>query len=167
MALTIGFTFAPILDGLKKGQTSALLLLGVVGFLYCIKNRKWWLAGFSLSLLAVKPHVLFLYFLAVALWAIDQKQWKIILGYILAIIATTSIALVINPDVIQQYILAIRTYPPADWATPTIGGFFRLLFGTEKFWLQFIPPLIGIIWLIYYWQRNRITWNWFNRTCGF
>lgn len=164
LALTIGFTFAPILDGLKKGQTSALLLLGVVGFLYFTRHRKWWLAGISLAFLTVKPHVLFLFLLAVALWSVDRKQWRVILGFILTLFATTAIAWAINPDVIQQYILAIRTYPPANWATPTIGGFLRLIFGTGRFWLQFIPPLIGIIWLIYYWIRNRASWDWFEQT---
>jgi len=164
LAIAIGFAFAPILDGLKKGQTSALLLFGVVGFLYFTKQRKWWLAGLSLVLLTVKPHILYLFLLTVILWAVDRKKWNIILGFLITLIMTSAITWAINPDVIQQYFLAIQNYPPADWATPTIGGILRILFGFERFWLQFLPPLIGIIWLIYYWFRHRADWDWFAQT---
>lgn len=164
LAIVIGFTFVPILDGLKKGQTSALLLFGVVGFLYFTKQRRWWLAGISLVLLAVKPHILYLFLLAVVLWAVDRKQWKIILGFLFTLIATTAIAWVINPDVIQQYFVAIQNYPPADWATPTLGGILRIIFGIERFWLQFLPTLIGSLWLLLHWLKNKKNWDWLEQT---
>ena len=164
LAIAIGFTFAPILDGLKKGQTSVLLLFGVVGFLYFAKQKKWWLAGISLALLAVKPHILYLYLLAVLFWVVDQKQWKIISGLLIAMITASAVAWLVNPDVIQQYLFAIANYPPADWATPTIGGILRILFGTERFWLQFLPAFFGITWLIYYWFKQRKEWDWLVQT---
>jgi hypothetical protein len=164
LAWVIGFTFIPILDSLKKGQTGALLLLGVVGFLVFIKRRNYWLAGISLSLLAIKPQILYLLLIAVLFWSINQKQLKIILGSLAALGIATIISWIINPNIIQQYIFAVQNYPPVDWATPTIGGLLRLLLGVEKFWLQFIPPLLGLIWLIYYWIRNRNSWDWLERT---
>jgi hypothetical protein len=164
LAWVIGFTFIPILDSLKKGQTGALLLLGVVGFLVFIKRRNYWLAGIFLSLLAIKPQILYLLLIAVLFWSIHQKQLKIILGFLAALGLALTISWLINPAVVQQYIFAIQNYPPVDWATPTIGGLLRLLLGVEKFWLQFIPPLLGFIWLIYYWIRNRNSWDWLERT---
>ncbi len=160
VAWVIGFTFVPILDGLKKGQTSALLLLGVVGFLFFMSRRKYWFAGFCLSLLAVKPHILYLIIAAAFFWSINQKKWQVIFGFFIPLVIATTLSWIINPDVMQQYIYAIQNYPPADWVTPTIGSLLRLLLGTDRFWLQFVPSLLGLFWLIYYWIRNRREWNW-------
>jgi hypothetical protein len=68
-----------------------------------------------------------------------------------------------NSDVIEQYLLAVRSYPPSAWVTPTVGGILRLLLGNEKFWLQFLSPVIGILWLTVYWFRNRDNWDWLDR----
>jgi hypothetical protein len=51
-------------------------------------------------------------------------------------------------------------YPLTEWATPTIGSYLRELFGLEKFWLQFLPTLLGIAWFMYYWQQKRKGWSW-------
>jgi hypothetical protein len=160
MAWILGFTFIPILDGLKKGQTSALLLLGLVGFLYFIQHRKYLLAGVFISLLTVKPHILYLFFLAVILWTIDQRKWRVIVGIFLSLLLMTAITWIANPKVLNQFIFALIHTPPADLATPTIGGLLRFIFGVEKFWLQFLAPLLGVIWLLIYWIRKRKTWNW-------
>jgi hypothetical protein len=160
MAWILGFTFIPILDGLKKGQTSALLLLGVVGFLYFIKPRKYVLAGIFISLLTVKPQILYLFLLAVILWSIDQKEWRVIGGVFLSLLVMTTLTWIINPRVFEQFIYALIHNPPADLATPTIGGLLRFIFGIEFFWLQFLAPLLGVAWLLIYWIWKRRDWDW-------
>ena len=158
-----GFTFLPVLDAFKKGQTGFLNLLGVVGFLYFLNAKKPWLAGISLALLVVKPHISYLFLIGVFIWAIHQRAWRILTSFTLTIIVSILLSWMANPDVIEQYLLAVRSYPPSDWVTPTVGGILRLLLGTEKFWLQFLSPLIGILWLTLYWFRNRDNWNWLER----
>lgn len=160
----LGFTFVPILQAIRTGQTGPLLLLGVVGFLYFMRNNKPLLAGASLSLLAVKPHVLYLFALAIILWCINQEQWRVILGTVITLLTATLIAWIINPSVIQQYLYAATHYPPSDWATPTLGGITRYILGTEYFWMQFVPPVAGIFWLVVYWIRNKDSWNWIEET---
>ena len=98
------------------------------------------------------------------IWSIDQKHWKIILGFIAALAVATTLSWIVNPFVIQQYIFAVQNFPPSDWVTPTIGGLLRIFFGTERFWLQFLPPLLGFSWLAYYWLRHRSNWNWLEQT---
>jgi len=156
----VGFTFAPVLDGLQKGQTSVLLLLGVVGFLYFIQRRNGWLAGICLALLGVKPHTLYLYVLAALFWSVSRRQWSVLAGSALTLLAATAIAWVINPGVIGQYLEAVSNYPPSGLATPTLGGISRFLFGPQRFWIQFVPPAIGLVWLIYYWLQRRKVWDW-------
>lgn len=164
VAWLIGFTFAPLLGGLKKGQTSALLFVGVVGFLFFIQRRKYWWAGVFISALAIMPHVLYLYAMAVFFWSIAQKKWRVILGALASLVVASFFAWILNPSVFQQYLFAIQYHPPTDWATPTIGGLLRLFLGIEKFWLQFVAPLIGFIWFIFYWIRNHKNWNWIEQS---
>lgn len=166
----LGFSFIPVLYALKKGQMGILVLLGTVGFLYYIGigvpkahyrgSSRPWLAGFSLALLAIKPHLAYLFLLAATLWIFRRRAWPVLAGFVLAIAAAALIALIANPRVIPQYLFAISNYPPSAWATPTLGSVLRLVFGTERFWLQFLPSFVGVIWLLVYWARRRADWDW-------
>jgi hypothetical protein len=156
----IGFTFIPVLDGLKKGQTSFLLLFGLVGFLYFLSRRKNIQAGVFLSLLLVKPHILYLLFFAAIMWSFSRKKWGIIVGLICSILGSTVLAMLANPQVINQFFYALINFPPDDLSTPTIGGLLRLILGVDLFWLQFLPPVFGMIWMVIYWMKNRKIWRW-------
>ena len=37
---------------------------------------------------------------------------------------------------------------------------FPLLLGRSEHWLQSLPTVIGIAWLVYYWQRLKAHWQW-------
>jgi hypothetical protein len=156
----VGFTFVPVLSNLSIGQSSALLLFGIVGFLYFMEKDRHWSAGILLALVMIKPHILYLPLLAMVLWSITNKEWRIILGAGIALAAASAAAVIFNPDSLQQYLTAARYFPPTDWATPTMGGVLRVLLGYQNRWLQFIPPLIGTAWMLFYWSRNRFTWKW-------
>ena len=156
----VGFTFLPVLEAFRTGQTGPLLLLGMAGFLYFYNKKRLWLAGGCLSLLLVKPHILYLVLIAVVLWSLYEKELRIILGAGITLAIATLVTWVVNPDVIQQYLFAAVNYPPEDWATPTIGGITRLLIGTQHFWLQFIPTLVGLLWISIYWYHRRLAWSW-------
>jgi hypothetical protein len=45
---------------------------------------------------------------------------------------------------------------------PAIGGILRSVFGSplHNFWLQFVPPAVGLIWFAFYWHRHGANWNW-------
>jgi hypothetical protein len=156
----VGFSFAPLLHVLKAGQIGPLLLLAVVGFFYFHERGNAWLAGASLVLLTIKPHVLYLFLLAVLFWTMDRHKWKVILGGVLAFFLLLGIAWGVNPALISQYYYATTHYPPEQWATPTLGAVLRVLFGIEYFWLQFVPSGLGALGLLFYWQRHRTRWCW-------
>jgi hypothetical protein len=55
----------------------------------------------------------------------------------------------------------IQTYQISDWANPTIGSYLRYFWlGTDKFWPQFLPSVLGGVWFIFYWYRHHAAWNW-------
>jgi hypothetical protein len=94
------------------------------------------------------------------MWMIDKSNWMVaICGTITGVIAST-IPLIINPDVINQYLYTTLNQPPLYWKTPTLGAVFRLLFGVDTYWLQFLPSVLGALWIFFYWFRHRCKWNW-------
>ena len=160
----LAFSFIPVLDAVKKGQIGILILLGIVGFLYFQDKKRPWLAGIALALLVIKPHVAYLFLLSVFIWSFYNRKWSVILGFTLTILGMTIISSLFSPTIVSDYLYAIINYPPSDWLTPTIGGFLRLLFGGEHFWLQFISLLFGIGWLMFYWIKYRKNWDWLSQT---
>jgi len=159
----LGLTFLPVLDLFQKGQTGVFILLGVVGFLYFTSQRRFLLAGVALSFLLVKPHLGYLFLLAVGLWTLSERVWPVIWGFIGAVLISILVAWIPNQNVISQYLFAISNFPPLVMATPTLGGIMRLLVGIEHAWLQFLPPLIGSFWFLIYWYRNRKSWDWISQ----
>ncbi len=160
-ALLVMVTFIPGLLAYKLGQIVPLMLLGLVGFLYFVKKEKWWLAGMMTVFIAVKPHTIYLFWFALLLWAMKHRLWPVLLGSMLTLLCVLLLPLFYNPNVYNQYFINIVTKSYAlYWATPTLGTFLRLYFGSQYDWLQYIPILAGLIWFIIYWRKYRNMWIW-------
>lgn len=160
IAWLIGFSFGPALEALKLGQVGILMLASAVGFLYFIRREKGWAAGAVLALATIKPHILYLPLLAALGWALLERRWKVIAGFGIALLIAVGIAWLPNPALMSQYLYATTVTPPAEWNTPTLGGILRTVLGAEKFWLQFVPPFSGAVWLLWYGLRQRKSWEW-------
>jgi hypothetical protein len=159
LAWLLALTFVPTLVVLRMGQIGPVLLAGITIFLLAERRRWDWLAGAALTLPAIKPHLVYLFGLGVALWAIDQRRWRILLSAAGASLAATAVALCANPAIVEQYRYALGN-PPLQNITPTWGAMLRLLFGADATWLQFVPPLAGCIWLFFNWKAHRRHWSW-------
>jgi hypothetical protein len=164
VAWLIAFTFGPALHVLKVGQITPLLLLGVTGFLYFVRRECWWAAGVCASLITIKPHLLYLFSMALLFWSINCRRWGALGGFVLTLIAAMGVVWAINPALIDQYTYALANYPPAQWATPTFGALLRVWLGVEKFWLQFVPSTIGALWFLFYWRTQHAEWDWTEHT---
>jgi hypothetical protein len=154
----LSLIYGPTVVLLMLGQVTVLVLLGVTLFLVAVERRNDWLAGASLLLILVKPHVAFLFLLAVLLWALSRKKWVIFLSSVLAL-ATTSIAvLAINPHIYTQYMEYARRFAQETVPYPNFGGMLYIASGRHA--LAFIPQLIATAWLLYYWRKHRAHWDW-------
>ncbi len=162
LVFLIVFTFAPTISMLEKGQIGGVLLLGIVGFLYFTGvDRNDWMAGISLAVISFKPQLILLFWLALLLWLIKDRRWKIILSTLITILSLTLVAILVNPQIIHQYLGMLQTYQISDWANPTIGSYIRYFWvGTANYWIQFAPSIAGGVWMIYYWYKQHKTWNW-------
>lgn len=162
LAWIVVILFAPTISVLEVGQISALLLLGISCFLYFTFSRQNdWVAGASLALLAIKPQVTYLFWIALLFWVIQQRRWWILVSCTVTIILLTLLAMAFNPQIIHQYLGMLQTGYIPELATPTIGAYLRFFWlGTDKFWLQFVPPIFGGLWFLFYWNKHHKSWHW-------
>ena len=160
-SLLLVVTFTPTFIAFKLGQIVPFMLLGLVGFLHFARRRQWWLAGIMTVFVAIKPHVIFLFWCAMVLWAVKKRLWQILLGSAFGLVCVTFPTLFFNANVFSQYFSDIvMKHHISYWATPTFGTYLRLLFGIEKEWVIYMPALAGLIWFISYWRVRRDSWIW-------
>jgi hypothetical protein len=142
----------PSLIAIRLGQSSLLVLLALVGFIHWEGKGRDFLAGAALALAMVKPHLVYLVWPAVGIWAIARRRWGVVAGGVVMLGLLTVVAVVPNPEVFRQFFTMLRDRPPAHFLSPTPGSYLRLIFGGERFWLQYVPPLVGLAWLAGSWR---------------
>lgn len=157
------FTFWPAVIGVRTGQISALLVLGLAGFLFLVGERRWVAAGACLPLLAIKPQLLHLFWIALALWIVRERRWGVLLGAAGATLSLVTIATAADSGVIGQFLFMAAHEAPQAPAS-TLGTALRAVVaartGEEHFWLQFMPPALSLVWFLPYWIRKRGNWDW-------
>jgi Glycosyltransferase family 87 len=167
VAWLVSLAFAPTIFVLNAGQIGPFLLLGVTGFLACERAGRYACAGAFAALLAIKPHLVYLFWPALAVWVIARpvpSRRGVIVGGLVAGVIATAIPLACNPDVVGQYWDALAHRTPDQWKSPTLGWLLREVFGEGRFGLQFLPALIGVVWLACDgWQSRHSEWTWADR----
>ncbi|MGL4551551.1 MAG: glycosyltransferase family 87 protein [Gemmataceae bacterium] len=155
-AVALGLTFGPSLTSIIVGQISPLLLLGAWAFLTLVRRGRDGLAGMATVLLAIKPHLCYLFWIAVLLWTLRTGRWKVIAGGVLAGLLLTAVALAFNPHVVSQYFEMMRTTPPSKYESPVFGTLLRRWQSGPHlgaFSWQYVPMLFGLGWLAGAWPR--------------
>jgi hypothetical protein len=153
----------PTLQTLGLGQHSNMPFLGVAGWLACQTAGRPFAAGAWLALVLVKPQNLYLLGLVGILWTVDRRAWRVAAGAVTGTVVFSAATLLVNPAVFQDYLEAFRNRPPTNYLPPTIGMLLRMMFGEQRFWLVFLPPLAGMAWGVWYYARNRSAWDWAER----
>lgn len=153
------FVFAPAAAAVFMGQSSPFLLLGFSLFLHFHRRRPF-LAGVSLLLMAIKPH-LFLAFWAVLLVdCLCRRQFQLIAGGACAIAVASAFAMCFDPRVWSHYIAMLRTSTLQHDFFPTASMLFRMLIDARIFGLLFVPSAVAILWGCWYYARQRKVWDW-------
>jgi len=160
-------TFAPVYFVLLLGQIGPLILLGLIAFLYFAQKDNWLSAGACLSLASVKPHLLYLFWMAIALWVFRKCHWRVGIGAMIGGASLAIFPLLWDPAIYLQYADALRSgeiVRPLNWATPAPGIALAVFFGNSGSWLRWLPSAVGVLWFAWYWSRRSGTWNWVAET---
>ena len=160
VAWLLAFSYMPAFFVLGAGQIGTWVLAGIVLFLLFLRQGWPMLAGAATVLLAIKPHLVYLFWIALLIWG-ARHNWRVLVGGVIAGAIASVIPLVVNPGVFQQYWTELRQRPPTRWLSPTLGTVIRYFEGPDRFGQQFIPALLGFGWLIRHGMRTRNRpWNW-------
>jgi hypothetical protein len=171
LAWLLCFSFFPTLQFISLGQVGILILAGVVGFVLLEKDHPFW-AGIVMGLTLVKPQLPALFWVALGLWCLERRRWSVLLGAAGMLGAMTLTAWVCNPHVFADYRALWATSAeaslqtglgprsPRRWFPATAGSLLRLLLGEEHFWLNFLFPCLGLIWVVWYYLRHHRDWSW-------
>lgn len=156
--------FSPIAVALTIGQICPLILLGIAGFLRFENGGRLNLAGMFLVLVALKPHLAFLLWVAVVLGAMFNRSARILWTFTLTTAMASLVAVLFDRSIFGEYLAFVRLEGVLHELTPTPGGFLRLLFRSYIF--QILPPMIAFVWFLFYAGKKfrDSVWRWKEET---
>ena len=155
----LGYSFAPALVCLIVGQTSLFALVGLVLFLRLHGTRPF-LAGMSLWLCALKPHLFLAFGVVLVAWVVVSGCYKVLLGATVALAASCGAAWWIDPTAWADYARMMRTYGIQWEFIPCWSVVLRLWTSPQAIWLQYLLPAVGCSWAVFYFWKRRRTWDW-------
>jgi hypothetical protein len=157
----VAATFLPVAVVLAIGQIGPLILFGLAGYLRFQARQKNYLAGAFLFLAALKPHLVFLVWVALLLYTLHHKRWESIAAFLSVLGVASLLAVVLDHHAFYEYAALFRGGKTVLQATPTLGGLLRRVFGSPP--MQFLPIAGAALWFAIYWHRWRSSWEWRSR----
>ena len=153
------FLFAPALASICSGQSSPFLLLGFSLFLRFYRSRPF-LAGASLGLMAIKPHLFLVFWMLLLVDCIYRRRFFILVGGACVLVAGSAFSMYLDVQVWQHYFAMLRASTLNTEFFPTMSMLFRLLINPRAGWLLFVPSAVAIIWGLWYYKRKCHIWDW-------
>jgi hypothetical protein len=155
----LALSFAPALECLIVGQTSLFALLGLVLFLRLNGSRPF-LAGMSLWLCTLKPHLFVPFGVVLLAWIAVAKSYKILAGASVAMAASCALTYLISPLAWTEYSKMIRASGIEKEFIPCLSVALSLRFSPHTMWLQYLPAVLCCAWAMTYFWPRRHTWDW-------
>ena len=155
----LGYTFAATLSCLAAGQMSLIVLLGLVLFLRFNRTSPL-IAGSSLWLCALKPHLFLPFGVVLLLWVIVSKRYRVAVGAVGMFLLSLAAAYALDPSGWQHYREMMRQQQIASLPIPCLSIFLRQTIRPESAWLQYLPAFLGCTWAVVYFYKRRRGWNW-------
>jgi hypothetical protein len=158
----LGYSFAPALVCLLAGQVSIFVLLGLVLFLRLHRPQPF-LAGVSLWLCLLKPHLFLPFGIVLLVWAIITRSYKLLAGTAIALGVSTAIAFMLDPLVWVHYGQMMSTMSTARMQQeliPCVSIMLRWTISPKTIWLQYLPSSLGCIWALAYFRKHYDHWDW-------
>jgi hypothetical protein len=153
------YVFAPAVAAIFMGQSSAFLLLGFSLFLRFHRSHPF-LAGASLLLMLIKPHLFLAFWVVLLADCIYRRSILVFAGGVSALAAASAFSICFEPHIWQHYLAMLRTSSLQSEAFPTFSTLFRVLVDVHAFWLIFVPSALTILWGLWYYVSRRRSWDW-------
>ena len=150
------FGFSMTIVSLVFGQINFMEVLGLVLLFSLQKSNRQYLAGASLVLTTIKPHLVILALPILFLDLLRKRNWKTLTGFFAALVFCFIVLFAFYPPWIQSFLTVITSGMSTIRETPNINGLLVLL-GIYKIgkWIWLVALVAGIVW---WWKRGH-TWN--------
>jgi hypothetical protein len=119
-----------------------------------------------LTLLAIKPHFVYIFWLAVALWLWRRRDWRIVAGTGTIVFVAIALPLLFDPKIYSHYIAVYQSgdyLKPFDLPVPSLRNVLIRLFKLDGSFVAHLPTAAGFLWFLFYWRRHRDRWIWKER----
>ncbi|HEY2859007.1 MAG TPA: glycosyltransferase 87 family protein [Terracidiphilus sp.] len=150
---------APALICLIWGQTSLLVLLGLALFFRFHASRPW-LAGASLWLCALKPHIVLPVLIVILAWIVVSHSYRVLAGAAVTLAASLLATFWLDPQFWPQYKAMLGFSGVETDPIPSLSVLLRTHFAPNWLALQFVPVAAACVWAIAYFWNRRQSWNW-------
>jgi hypothetical protein len=144
---------------LTMGQTSLFALLGYVLFLD-LHRRRPIMAGISLCLCALKPHLFLAFGVVLLAWILVSRSYKILAGAAIGLASSCTAVSFIDPLAWLQYAQMMRTTGVVAEHVPCLSVALRLWLSPHTVALTYLPAALGCAWALGYFWTRRHTWDW-------
>lgn len=121
------FGFSMTIVSLVFGQINFMEVLGLALFLWLQKSNKQYLAGASLVLTTIKPHLVILTLPILFLDLLRKREWKTITGFFSTLAFCFIVLFAFYPPWIQSFMTVITSGMSTIRETPNINGLLVLL----------------------------------------
>jgi hypothetical protein len=158
----IGIFFPPVLRCLTSGQLGIFFLLEITLFLYWQRSRPFW-AGAALVFCCLKPHLFLPCFLVLLLWSIAKREFRILIGFFVALAVSCGLTLSLDRHIWSQYEAMMHSSEIMNDFLPTVGVWFRFLVDRNAKWIEFIPEGAGCVWAAWYFWTRKDRWDWMDQ----
>jgi hypothetical protein len=165
LAQIVGLSFVGTWWVVAYGQNAGLLVLGLAGFLHATRKEQPIAAGAWAALTALKPHLLAGFGVLLIADALSRRgRIALVMGMFIVAVGF-GIASDVNPLVLGQFVAAVRNpgpeaIPLSGWALPVPSYWLRMAIAPDRFWVQFVPCLVGCAALLVWRVRAGKDWDW-------
>jgi hypothetical protein len=118
------------------------------------------LAGASLWLCALKPHLFVPFGVVLLAWILVSKSYRILAGALLAMAGSCILAYLVDPTAWVDYARMMRSVGLEKEYIPCLTVVLRLWLRPQSMWLQYLVPLLTSVWALVYFTRRRHAWDW-------
>jgi hypothetical protein len=155
----VSYCFPPVLACLLAGQIGIFMLLGLSLFLFLHRSRPY-LAGASLLLPMLKPHLFLAFGAVLLLWAVRERAYRVLAGIASVAVAALGLAYLLDPRGWAHYAQMARAEHLSDEFIPTLSLMLRLAVHRSWLWLQFVPAAVACGWAVSYFYKHKDEWDW-------
>jgi hypothetical protein len=118
------------------------------------------MAGASLCLCALKPHLFLAFGVVLLAWILITRNYKILAGSGVGLAASCAAVSCIDPKAWIQYAQMMQTTGFVTEHVPCLSVALRVWLSPQTMVLTYVPAVLGCAWALGYFWPRRHTWDW-------